>query len=325
MPRPAGGELSKDVFEVLSPLFESEKNEIGPDGRVEDIGAKVLVGLGHHLDEQLVGPASVAILHALGVADLREGVADVAWAVAVAPHRRDETGLAGPRRELFRGVVGNELPLGDDEDAPTGHLHLGEVVRGEDDRPLSADFPNELTDFGGLVRIEPAHRLVQDQDRRLVNQRLGEPDALPKALRELANALANDVAKAGLLDDLAKPRPEPFAAQPAHLAGELEVLEHQHFGVERGALWEVPDRLTDRDRVVEDVCAAHACSSPGRGDEAREYLHRRRLAGPVWAKKTNDLPALDFKCCVLEGGDRSVVLRQVPCLDHHIAHKLPRV
>ena len=245
------------------------------------------------------GAPPACCFHALRIADDGEDFADFAGTVAVLLERRDESRLAGARGELFGGVVGHELPLRDDQNAPAGHLHFREVVGGENDGALTTNLPNELTDLGGLVRVEAAHRLVEDQHRRLVNQCLRKAHALTKALRKLANALADDVAEAGFLDHPAEPRVETCTAKPAHLADELQVLEHQHLGVERGGLGQITDELADRDRVLEDVGAADLSRTSGRRDEAGQDLHRRGLPGAIGSEETDDLAAIHLKSCVL--------------------------
>ena len=66
----------------------------------------------------------------------------------------------------------------------------------EDDRLLPADLLDERPDLDDLVRVEAARRLVEDEDVGIVQHRLREADALPEALRQLADQLAGDVAEA---------------------------------------------------------------------------------------------------------------------------------
>src|SRR5690606_6360611 len=57
--------------------------------------------------------------------------------------RHEEPRAAAARPEPLWGVVRDEPAARDDEDTVTGDLHFGEVVRGEDDRPLSTERANE--------------------------------------------------------------------------------------------------------------------------------------------------------------------------------------
>ena len=59
---------------------------------------------------------------------------------------------------------------------------------------------DQAADLADLDRVEADGRLVEDQHRRLVHDRLGEPDALAVALRERADHAAVHVAQAAALD-----------------------------------------------------------------------------------------------------------------------------
>ena len=59
---------------------------------------------------------------------------------------------------------------------------------------------DRLADLANLVRIEPGRRLVEDQHVGLVQQHLGHADALPIALDQLADRLADHRAQGALID-----------------------------------------------------------------------------------------------------------------------------
>ena len=91
-----------------------------------------------------------------------------------------------PRGQVLRRVDGDDPALVDDDDALAGLRDLGKDVRAEDDRVVAGEAANQLARLDDLLRVEARGRLVEDQHLRVVNQRLGEADALPVALRELA-------------------------------------------------------------------------------------------------------------------------------------------
>ena len=80
-------------------------------------------------------------------------------------------------------------------------LDLGQVVRREEDRALLADLLQVVEELGLLVRVEVARGLVEDEDGRVVDERLGEADALPVAVRQVADLLAEHLREAAHLDD----------------------------------------------------------------------------------------------------------------------------
>src|SRR5713101_8168448 len=90
-----------------------------------------------------------------------------------------------PRDEVGRRVDGHDLALVDDPDALAGLRDLREDVGAENDRVIARELLDELTRFDDLLRIEARRRLVQNQHVRVVNERLGETDALLVPFREL--------------------------------------------------------------------------------------------------------------------------------------------
>ena len=50
---------------------------------------------------------------------------------------------------------------------------------------VAAEVANQGADFANLARIETDRRFVEDQDRRIMNDRRGQPDPLAVALGEL--------------------------------------------------------------------------------------------------------------------------------------------
>ena len=81
--------------------------------------------------------------------------------------------------------IGDHLALVDDDDALAGLRDLGQDVRAQDDRVIAGELLDQLARFDDLLRVEAGGRLVEDEDVRVVNQRLGEADALAVALRQL--------------------------------------------------------------------------------------------------------------------------------------------
>ncbi|MCZ7686445.1 MAG: hypothetical protein M5U28_49885 [Sandaracinaceae bacterium] len=249
---------------------------------------------------------------------------DLAALEALPGEQRDVVARpADAPRERVRRVVRDDAALVDDEDAPAGDLHLGEVVRRQDDRALLADLLDELADLDRLVRVEAAHRLVEDEDGRLVDQRLREADALLVALGELADGLRDHVLEADLLDHRQRAALRRLALEAPHRGDPLEVLEHEHLPVERRALRQVADRAAHPERVLPDVAAVDLRRPGARGDEAGQDAHRGRLAGPVPGRGGRGSRLGAAQAGVLESDEASVPLPEALGLDHHIAHARP--
>ena len=107
--------------------------------------------------------------------------------------------LRGRAREHFFEALAAILQIGqllvehlatpvNDQHAATDRFDFRENVGGENDG-LATDFSrrrqtsDEFANFTDLNRIEPHGRFVQNENRRLVHDRLSEADALPIALR----------------------------------------------------------------------------------------------------------------------------------------------
>ena len=120
-------------------------------------------------------------VHELGGDLLRRHVAELRRDQAVGDHRVGEAelrqdlgggrGVAGAHRDPGGGGAAQrgELAL-EDELAEAHHahvrgylLHLGEQVRGDEDRdPVGRDLADERADLAGALRVEAVGRLVQD-------------------------------------------------------------------------------------------------------------------------------------------------------------------
>ena len=96
--------------------------------------------------------------------------------------------LDGDLAEALERIDDDEPPATQDRDPVCDLLDLRERVRGEENRPsLPGDLAEERVEAALHQRIEPRDRLVQDQQLRLVHERLHQPELLPVSRRELAD------------------------------------------------------------------------------------------------------------------------------------------
>jgi hypothetical protein len=93
---------------------------------------------------------------------------------------------AEARRQVLGRVDRHHPALVDDDHPLAGLRDLGQDVGAQDDRVIARELLDEAARLVDLLRVEPCGRLVEDQHVGVVDERLGEPDALPVALRELA-------------------------------------------------------------------------------------------------------------------------------------------
>ena len=81
----------------------------------------------------------------------------------------------------------DQLAFRENADAAAEQLGVRQDVRAEENRPaLVAQLQDQLAHVAAADRIETRHRLVEDDELGIVDERLREPDALHHALRVLA-------------------------------------------------------------------------------------------------------------------------------------------
>ena len=100
-----------------------------------------------------------------------------------------------------------QAPAGDDGDAAAEGLRVGEDVRAEEDRAaLIAQLEDQRADVAAAERIEPGHRLVEEDHLGIVDERLRDADALHHPLRELAQLQPAFGADADAIEQRRHPR-----------------------------------------------------------------------------------------------------------------------
>ena len=108
-----------------------------------------------------------------------------------AAHDHDLLGAA--LDELLGGAVGDQPAAADDDEVVGGDRHLVHQVAGDEDRAALGGQPlHQVPDPDDALGVEPVDRLVEDEDRRVAEQRGGDAEPLAHAEREAARALAGD-------------------------------------------------------------------------------------------------------------------------------------
>src|SRR6187402_2450993 len=117
-----------------------------------------------------------------------------------------ETARGRARLEAGGRVVGDEFALRDDDGARAHRVHFFEDVCGDDDGLLLRDFTDERADLVLLQRVEAVGGLVEDQDLRVMDDGLRQPDAALETLRERFDGLRDDGFELEPADDVIEPR-----------------------------------------------------------------------------------------------------------------------
>ena len=129
---------------------------------------------------------------------------------------------AAPPPQLGGGAVEAQASLGHHGGARAHRLDLLEDVGREDDDLVAAHLADEAADLGLLVGVEAVRWLVEDEDVRIVEDRLGQSDAALEALGEGLDPLGRDVAELRALDRAVHRALESGSPQAARLAAEAE-------------------------------------------------------------------------------------------------------
>ena len=90
-------------------------------------------------------------------------------------------------------AVGEDRAAADDDEVVGGQRHLRHQVAGDEDRAaLGGQLPGEGAHPADALGVQAVDRLVEDDDRRVAEQRDGDAQPLAHAEGELADALAGD-------------------------------------------------------------------------------------------------------------------------------------
>ncbi len=81
--------------------------------------------------------------------------------------------------QILERPLHGDLPLHEDRDAIAHHLELAEQVAVEEDGPsLAPQLDEDVADLASSHRVDAVGRFVEDDQLRIVHQRLGESDPL---------------------------------------------------------------------------------------------------------------------------------------------------
>src|SRR5579863_206900 len=227
-----------------------------------------------------------------------------------------ERGAGGQLREVF---FERHLTVVNDHDAIADLRNLGENVGRKDDRALAREAADELANFVNLPRVEADGRLVEHEYGRIMNQGLGEPDALAIALGELPADAMSHLGEAADVDHVSGGVLDLGAADAAQLGDEFQIALDAHIGIERRVFRQVADQAAGFERIGEDVEAVDEHGAGSRRHKAGDDAHRGGFAGAVGSEKAQNLAAFGAKGDPFDGEEIAVGLAQVLDVDHRRA------
>ncbi len=154
-------------------------------------------------------------------------------------------------------------------------------MRREDDDALARELGEQRAEAHALLRIESRRRLVDDQQARIVEQRLRDADALAHAAGEAAERTVASLDEVHELEQLLDPRARRARLEALRGGEVLEELHRRELRVDAEVLGQVAQHLAHRVGLARDVGAVPRHASARRRRERREDAHERRLARAV--------------------------------------------
>ena len=183
--------------------------------------------------------------------------------------------------EFLTVADGDEFPLMNDPDA-IGHLFRdAELMGGEKySHSLQRAFLQRVLHHAGVMRIEADHRLVDDEDFGIVEQRGNDRDALAGAVGQAFDGFAEVGFEIEAPDQLLGFRFQGCVIHAKHLAREPDEFPRCELVVEEGKIGDVGETPADFQRMGLHVVAGDNGVAGGWLDEAGEDLDRAILLCP---------------------------------------------
>ena len=228
--------------------------------------------------------------------------------------------------EVVRGVDHEQLTVGQQTDliAVRG---LADVLRGHEDRApaILTELAEPLPELGPQDRIDPCRRLVEKQDRRVVDEAGGERQPSLHPARHLTHSLVAVLRQLHPLQQLTQ-APAATKAQPVHRGMKAEVLPQRQLREQRRDLRQVADPLPlaigepSGRRAVDRRPSLRRLVQPG------EQPDRGRLPAAARSDEADDAPGGDLKIDAPHDGDAVERFSETPTGDHRpgarVSHSL---
>ncbi len=175
--------------------------------------------------------------------------------------------------------------------------------------PGFAQAAHHLPHVAPQRHVDAGRGLVEEQNARLVRQRLGDQHPALHAARQRHDLGVLLVPQREVLQQLLEVGLVRRLAEQA--AAEADRGPHRLEGVGREFLRHQTDLRARRAVVADDVAAVGADVAGRRLDDAADDADERRLAGAVWAEQREDLALFDRQVYGAQGLEaRSIGLRE---------------
>jgi hypothetical protein len=171
------------------------------------------------------------------------------------------------------------------------------VARDQDRSPIFGEAAQEAAQPTNARRIEPVCRLVQDQERRIFEQRRGDAESLLHAERICLDEIVGPLGEPDSLQDLVR----GAGTDPVDTPEQLQVPASRKARKEERSLDDRPHTPRSGRQPGGKIGAEHAEPSRAGTDEAEETPDRRRLARAVRPEEAEDASLGDVEVEAVQG------------------------
>ena len=209
--------------------------------------------------------------------------------VVVGIRREDEDLAAHLSLQVGRRAEGDEAAPVEEADPVRLFRFVEEVGRQEDGRPAPRELAQERAEAAPRERVEARRRLVEEEDLRSVEERLGDLDAAREASGKGLHAVARAVRDLHPREELACAGAKRRAAEAEDGAVDEEVLEDGQLPIEARRLEDDAEAAAEAAEVARRREAVDAERARRGRKEGREELEEGRLAAAVRAEEGEEL------------------------------------
>jgi hypothetical protein len=209
-------------------------------------------------------------------------------AVRIALHAQLEYAPAVPFERLD-GPLGGDAALVHHDDVVAGVLDVGQQVRREDQIQslVVRDVAYELEHLVASLGIHPVGRLVEEEQVRIVDERLRELDALFHAGRVGLDVAVSRFAEADVVEHFMRALHRVGARQPCQLAAVRHEGDRRHARNVPVGFRHIADAAADLERRGLHIVAEHAHVAAVGRDEAEQRLQHRALARAIGTEQAD--------------------------------------
>ena len=168
-----------------------------------------------------------------------------------------------------------------------------------------------LPEVATRARIEAGGRLVEQQNRRMMQQSLGQFETALHAAGKVLGFFFRAIGESDAGEHLGHARLQCAAAQSVDVANQHQVFFGGELDVDALFLEDHADLVADSAGVLGDIASHDERASAGRNHQRRENAKRRGLAAAVGAQQAKNFRRTNFERHARQRGAVTVLMAQV--------------